>query len=96
VNPSTRRLLERSQVYFPYFAMRLHFDVERSRALLEPLGISPSPLSEYFERLMEFARAARWGRRPLGRAEAAELVGTPDVRAPALSAARGGTAVPVR
>jgi thioester reductase-like protein len=97
VTPSTRRLLERSEVYFPYFAMRQHFDVARSRALLEPMGIAPSALPEYFGRLLEFARAARWGRRPLDRAEAAELVGAPlVVRAPALSPARGAAAAPVR
>jgi thioester reductase-like protein len=97
VTPSTRRLLERSQVYFPYFAMRQHFDVARSSALLEPMGIAPSPLPEYFGRLLEFARAARWGRRPLDRAEAAQLVGgTLDVRTPALSPARGAAAAPVR
>jgi thioester reductase-like protein len=94
--PSTRRLLERSTVYFPYFSMRVRFDDARSRALLAPLGIAPSPLPDYFERLLEFARAARWGRRPLGRAEAAALVGTADVRAPALTPARGAAAVPAR
>lgn len=94
--PSTRRLLERSAVYFPYFSMRLRFDDARSRALLAPMGIAPSPLPQYFERLLEFARAARWGRRPLGRAEAAELVGTVDVRTPALTPARGAAAMPVR
>jgi thioester reductase-like protein len=96
VTPSTRRLLERSEVYFPYFAMRQHFDVARSCALLEPMGIAPSALPEYFGRLLEFARAARWGRRPLDRAEAAELVWTPDVRAPALTPARGAAPAPVR
>jgi nucleoside-diphosphate-sugar epimerase len=90
--PSTRRLLERSAVYFPYFSMRLRFDDARSRALLGPLGIAPSPLPDYFERLLEFARAARWGRRPLGRAEAAALAGPTDVRAPALTPARGAAA----
>jgi thioester reductase-like protein len=94
--PSTRRLLERSAVYFPYFSMRMRFDDARARALLEPMGIAPSPLPEYFERLLQFARAARWGRRPLGRAEAAALLGTADVRAPALTPARGAAAVPVR
>jgi thioester reductase-like protein len=94
---STRRLLERSEVYFPYFAMRLHFDDARSSALLAPLGIAPSPLPEYFERLLEFARAARWGRRPLGRADAAALAGVPaDVRMPALRAPRAGAPAPAR
>ena len=97
VTPSTRRLLERSEVYFPYFAMRQHFDDARSRALLAPMGIAVSPLPEYFGRLLEFARAARWGRRPLDRAEAAELVGvSSDLRAPALTPARGAAAAPAR
>jgi nucleoside-diphosphate-sugar epimerase len=95
VAPSTRRLLERSEVYFPYFAMRLRFDDARARALLDPMGITPTPLSSYFERIIEFAHAARWGRRPLDRAEAAEIAGTSaDVRPVVLSPSRGAAAVP--
>ncbi len=96
VASSTRRLLGRSEVYFPYFAMRLRFDDARTRALLEPMGIAPPPLRDYYERLIDFARAARWGRRPLDRQAAAELAGTTtDVRAPVmLTAARGAAAVP--
>jgi thioester reductase-like protein len=71
---TTRRLLSHSEVYFPYFAMRQHFDDARARALLEPMGIEPTPLRDYFHRLMAFARAARWGRIPLGRGEAAALL----------------------
>jgi thioester reductase-like protein len=93
--PSTRRLLERSEVYFPYFAMRVRFDDARARALLDPMGITPAPLSSYFERIIEFAHAARWGRRPLDRAEAAEIAGTSaDVRPVLLSPSRGAAAVP--
>jgi long-chain acyl-CoA synthetase len=96
VAPSTRRVLERQEIYFPYFAMRVRFDDARARALLEPMGIEPAPLDAYFERIMEFANAARWGRRPLHRGEAAELAGTSaDVRVPVvLSPARGPAAVP--
>ncbi len=96
VAPSTRRVLERSEIYFPYFAMRVRFDDARARALLEPMGIEPAPLGAYFERILEFANAARWGRRPLHRGEAAELAGTSaDVRVPVvLSPARGRAAVP--
>ena len=54
--------------------MRQRFDDARSRALLEPMGIEPTPLGDYFHRLMSFARAARWGRSPLGRGEAAALL----------------------
>jgi long-chain acyl-CoA synthetase len=95
VAPSTRRLLERSEVYFPYFAMRLRFDDARARALLGPMGIEPAPLRDYFDRLIAFARAARWGRRPLGRAEAVALLGAEGgVRAPALSGRLGGAPAP--
>jgi len=95
VAPSTRRLLERNEVFFPYFAMRLRFDDARARALLEPMGITPAPLGDYFGRIVEFARAARWGREPLDRGAAAELAGTTaDVRTPVLSASRGAAAVP--
>jgi hypothetical protein len=75
--------------------MRLRFDDARARALLDPMGITPTPLSSYFERIIEFAQAARWGRRPLDRAEAAEIAGTSaDVRPVVLSRSRGAAAVP--
>ena len=95
VAPSTRRLLERSEIYFPYFAMRLRFDDARSRALLEPMGIAPARLEDYFGRIVDFARAARWGRRPLDRAAAVELAGvSSDVRTPVLSPSLGAAAMP--
>jgi thioester reductase-like protein len=95
VTPSTRRLLERSEVYFPYFAMRLRFDDARSRALLAPMGIAPARLDDYFGRIIEFARAARWGKRPLDRAAAAELAGaSSDVSTPVLSPPLGAAAMP--
>ncbi len=93
--PSTRRMLKRSEVYFPYFAMRLHFDDARSRALLEPMGIAPARLDDYFGRIIEFARAARWGKRPLDRAAAVELAGvSSDVRTPVLRPSLGAAAIP--
>jgi thioester reductase-like protein len=95
VTPSTRRLLERSEVYFPYFAMRLRFDDARSRALLAPMGIAPARLDDYFGRIIEFARAARWGKRPLDRAAAAEMAGaSSDVSTPVLSPPLGAAAMP--
>jgi long-chain acyl-CoA synthetase len=69
-----RRALRRSEVYFPYFAMRTHYDNEYAREVLAPLGIEVPPLSSYFERLMRFAGAAEWGRRPVARHE---VVGRP-------------------
>ncbi|MEA2382883.1 MAG: hypothetical protein QOH72_2854 [Solirubrobacteraceae bacterium] len=64
---SARRLLASNEVYFPYFAMRVRYDDARARAILEPRGITPAPLQSYFDRLMDYAQAARWGRRPVTR-----------------------------
>jgi hypothetical protein len=72
-----RRALRRSEVYFPYFSMKGGFDAERTRAALAPYGIEPPPLRAYFDRLLAFARAADWGRRPLARDEAAAAVELP-------------------
>ncbi len=70
---SARRLLKRNEVYFPYFGMRMRFDDSEARAILDPLDIRPAPLLEYFGALVEFAQAASWGRRPIGRADAQTL-----------------------
>jgi hypothetical protein len=59
------RGLERSEVYFPYFAMRVRYDDARARALLEPMGIAAPRLEDYFERISR-VRA----RRALGQAAA--------------------------
>jgi long-chain acyl-CoA synthetase len=69
-DPQTRRRLERSEVYFPYFTLDLRFDDRQARALLDPLGIRATPIVEYFDALIDFAEAARWGRAPIGRAHA--------------------------
>jgi thioester reductase-like protein len=47
--------LRRSEVYFPYFDMRVRFAARR---------FPPAPPVEgYFDRLIELAQASRWGRR---------------------------------
>jgi thioester reductase-like protein len=71
---SARRLLASNEVYFPYFEMRVRFDDARARAILEPRGITPAPLRSYFDRLMDYAQAARWGRREVARTRARSLV----------------------
>jgi long-chain acyl-CoA synthetase len=65
-----RRALARSEVFFPYFATRVVYDDRRSRVALCAAGIGPPPLSDYFDRLVEFALASEWGRRPISRAAA--------------------------
>lgn len=62
--------IEASRIYFPYFAMATVFDNARTRARLAQAGIHCTPLREYLHRLLDFATRSRWGKRPIGRAEA--------------------------
>jgi len=66
----SRRALIRSEVFFPYFAMQVGFDNRRSRIALRGAGIATTPLRTYFDRLIQFAVAAEWGRREISRARA--------------------------
>jgi thioester reductase-like protein len=68
-----RRALRRSEVFFPYFSMGTRYDTAQTRPALAAMGIEAPPLSAYFEQLMDFAVAARWGRRPAARHEAGAL-----------------------
>jgi thioester reductase-like protein len=61
-------------VYLPYFDMELVFDDTRARAALGPAGIHPPRLAEYFDRLIDYAEIARWGKRHMTREEARERV----------------------
>ena len=54
-------------VYVPYFDMRVVFDDARARSVLVPAGIEAPPLRDYFPRLMDYATAARWGKRRITR-----------------------------
>ena len=59
-------------VYLPYFDMDVLFDDTRARATLEPAGIRPARLADYFDRLIDYAEAVRWGKRSMSREEARE------------------------
>jgi long-chain acyl-CoA synthetase len=85
-----RRALRASEVFFPYFDSRVRFDDRRARAALHASGLAPSPLADYFERLVEFALAADWGRRPLPRTGV--VVPFSRIRRPARGAAGGAGA----
>jgi len=50
---------EGMEIYFPYFSVRARFDDAHARAL----GLQAPALESYFDKLMEFAVAARWGKR---------------------------------
>jgi thioester reductase-like protein len=62
--------LEAGRIFFPYFSVGAQFCDEATRGRLAGSGIQVSPLSDYLEQLLEFATRARWGKRPIARAEA--------------------------
>lgn len=66
-----RSALEQSEVFFPYFSMRVAYDTTRAAARLEGAGVRVKPLSDYFDRLMDYALAVDWGRYQPRRAERA-------------------------
>ena len=66
-----RRGLQRTRVFFPYFAMDVSYGNKHARQRLEPDGIAVPPIDEYFGRLVDYATQAHWGRVPVTRAEAA-------------------------
>jgi thioester reductase-like protein len=70
--PAQRRWLERGEVFFPYFAIRAHFDTAATRAALDEAGVGPvPPLVSYLDRLLDFAARAEWGMRPMPRSTVA-------------------------
>jgi nucleoside-diphosphate-sugar epimerase len=56
----------------PYFDVAARFDDARARTVLAPAGITPSPVAEYFDVLIDYAEEAGWGRRALTRRSARE------------------------
>jgi long-chain acyl-CoA synthetase len=62
---------EHGAVYLPYFDMAVVFDDSRTRELL---GMQAPRLRTYFDTLMDYADAARWGKRGTSREEARERV----------------------
>jgi thioester reductase-like protein len=67
---------DHGDVFVPYFDMRVVFDDSRARSVLGPAGIEAPILRDYFGRLMEYAEAARWGKRGMSR-EAARRLAVP-------------------
>jgi nucleoside-diphosphate-sugar epimerase len=67
---------DQGDVFVPYFDMRVVFDDSRARSVLGPAGIEAPILRDYFGRLMEYAEAARWGKRGMSR-EAARRLAVP-------------------
>jgi thioester reductase-like protein len=66
-----RRMLERSEIYFPYFSLEVSYGTSRAESHLADAGIHVPPLRDYFHRLVMFAVATEWGKRPLSRVDLA-------------------------
>jgi thioester reductase-like protein len=64
-----RRMLERSEIYFPYFSLEVSYDTSRAESHLAEAGIRVPHLRDYFHRLVTFAVATDWGKRPLSRVD---------------------------
>ena len=58
-----REAMSKGRVYLPYLVYSAHFDTQNARRGLEPAGIHPPAVREYFERLIDYAIASDWGRR---------------------------------
>jgi thioester reductase-like protein len=69
-----KRGLERTRVFFPYFAMEVSYENPHARERLEPCGIAAPPIESYFGQLIDYADHAHWGRVPVSRAEAQRLL----------------------
>jgi nucleoside-diphosphate-sugar epimerase len=74
-------VIEGSAPFFPYLTVQSRFDDRRARRALDPAGLRPPAIHEYFRRLMDFATAARWGKRPIDRPAAARAARRSTARA---------------
>lgn len=83
-----RRALSASEVFFPYFTMRVRYDTTNARAALADTGVTVPPLRDYFERLMDYAVAADWGRATASRAPSRSSSSSPASRSSARNASR--------
>jgi thioester reductase-like protein len=72
VPPQRLETDDHGAVYLPYFDMEVVFDDARARAALGPADIRPPKLADYFDTLIDYAEATRWGKRQMTREEARE------------------------
>ena len=52
-------------MFIPYLNIGVRFQDHLTRARLEPAGVRLLPFDDYFARLLDFAVAADWGKRPI-------------------------------
>lgn len=63
-----------AEAYIPYFDVRCSFDDARMRAILKRVGLEKPRPRDYLGRLIAYAHRTRWGKRPVSREAAMELV----------------------
>jgi long-chain acyl-CoA synthetase len=59
-----REMLAKAESYLPYFAYHASFDTSMATSELEPLGIRPPQVVDYFRNLLRYSLDSDWGRRP--------------------------------
>lgn len=64
-----RKALRRAAPFVPYYTMRVRYRRERAARRLDPAGLRPPALHSYYGRLLDYAAASDWGRRPIPRHE---------------------------
>jgi thioester reductase-like protein len=65
-----------AETFVPYFDVRCRFDDARARALLERAGVERPDPGDYLGRLVSYAKRTNWGKRPISRQAARDVVGT--------------------
>ena len=58
-----RKVLLDGRAYRDYFSMRMQFDTGNAKSLLQPYGITPPPVMDYIDRLLDYCVASDWGRK---------------------------------
>jgi len=56
-----RQSLEKMRIFEPYICIAREFDTTNTRKALMGSGISPPAFASYFENIMDFCTATRWG-----------------------------------
>jgi long-chain acyl-CoA synthetase len=62
-----RASLRRVKPFLPYYTMRVRYRRDRAAQKLDAAGLKPPPLESYYDRLLDWAIAANWSKRPLPR-----------------------------
>jgi long-chain acyl-CoA synthetase len=62
-----RAALRRAAPFLPYYTMRVRYQRDHAATRLDPTGLAPPPLDSFYPRLLDYAAASNWGKRPLPR-----------------------------